>query len=78
MLKNILNLEGVQKLSKKNQESVLGGGFPLLQCPYVCNGTTAKQPSGASQYCLLNFPAIIYNASQCTNGEGDDNPDVYA
>ncbi|SEL36746.1 hypothetical protein SAMN04487910_2252 [Aquimarina amphilecti] len=32
MLKNILNLEGVQKLKKTEQKSVRGNGFPPLAC----------------------------------------------
>ncbi|WP_299439689.1 hypothetical protein [uncultured Aquimarina sp.] len=72
MLKNLLNLNGIEKLNKENQKAINGGGFSL-QCRYVCHGTTARQPSGASQYCLLNFPYQIHNASQCTDG-GDDGP----
>ncbi|MBW1298849.1 hypothetical protein [Aquimarina litoralis] len=70
MLKNLLNLNGVEKLNKENQRAI-HGGMLLSQCVYVCHGTTARQPAGASQYCLLNFPIHIYNASQCTDG-GDD------
>jgi len=76
MLKDLLNKSGVEKLSKQSQQSITGGSG-LTRCPYVCRGTTARQPAGASQYCLLNFAAIIYNAPQCGGG-GDDGIDIWA
>ncbi len=80
MFKKLLKLEGAQKISRKEQKSISGGGsrgncypfFHLGSCRFNCScpSTRAKQPSGASQYCLLNYPAIIYNARQCGGGGG--------
>jgi len=86
MIKTLLNLNGVEKISKKDQISIKAGGargscFPFFhmgRCRFNCNcpGTTASQPSGASQQCLLNYPAIIRNAPQCGGSGGGD--DIYA
>ncbi|WP_109438934.1 MULTISPECIES: hypothetical protein [Aquimarina] len=80
MFKKLLNLKGTSKISKKEQKTISGGGsrgncypfFHLGPCRLDCNcpGTTASQPSGASQFCLLNYPAIIRNATQCGGSGG--------
>ena len=48
MLKNILNLEGAQKLSKNEQKEITGGKYyipdPMCVCGYV-NWGTAQDPS---------------------------------
>jgi len=69
MLKNILNLNGVQKLKKEEQKSVQGGNPLLPRCTYTCSGTTARLNNGN----YLNCPAIIKNAPQCggSGGSGD-------
>ncbi|MEB3344635.1 hypothetical protein U6A24_04135 [Aquimarina gracilis] len=84
MLKKLLNLEGTQQISRSEQKSISGGGsrggcppfFHLGSCRFNCNCSTkrATQPSGASQYCLLNYPAIISNARQCGGGSGGGGP----
>ena len=78
MFKKLLKLEGTHKISKTEQKSISGGGsrgpcypfFHLGSCRFDCNCNThrATQPSGASQYCLLNYPAIINDARQCGGG----------
>jgi len=74
MKKSILNLG--RTLDKEAQKNVNGGNLRSF-CRYTCNGTTARLVSGSSTYCLLNFPAIIYNAPMC--GGNDDGPgDVWA
>ncbi|MBW1296868.1 hypothetical protein [Aquimarina litoralis] len=80
MIKTLLNLDGVEQISRKDQKAIKAGGsrgncypfFHLGSCRFNCScpSTTARQPSGASQYCLLNYPAIIFNASQCGGGGG--------
>ncbi|AXT50798.1 hypothetical protein D1818_08125 [Aquimarina sp. BL5] len=75
MLKNILNLNGVQKLKKEEQKSVQGGNPILIEAPscnYYCSGTTARLSNGN----YLNCPAIIHNAPQC-NGD-DDGIEIWA
>ncbi|MBW1296867.1 hypothetical protein [Aquimarina litoralis] len=84
MFKNLLNLNGAQAISKKEQQTINGGGlsrgncypfFHLGSCRFNCDCRTrrAEQPSGASQYCLLNYPYYINNAVQCggAGGPGD-------
>ncbi|WP_268848079.1 hypothetical protein [Flavobacterium aestivum] len=50
MLKNILNLEGAQKLSKKEQKSLNGGITRFNTCPY---GTHQCEDSGPYK-CVKN------------------------
>ncbi len=79
-MKKLSNLKGAKALNKKEQKSIHGGrygcypffhlGSCRLDCD--CNTHTASQPGGASQYCLLNYPAIIFNASQCGGSGGSD------
>ena len=84
MIKTLLNLNGATKISKKEQTVITGGGtrgncypfFHLGSCRFNCNCRIrrAEQPSGASQYCLLNYPYYINEAQQCGgsgNGGGD-------
>jgi hypothetical protein len=72
MLKNILNLNGVQKLEKEEQKSVQGGNPLLIRCTYTCSGTTARLNNGN----YLNCAAIIRDATQCGgNGNGGE---IYA
>ncbi|WP_299257445.1 hypothetical protein [uncultured Aquimarina sp.] len=89
MFKNLLKLNGAQAITKKEQQTINGGGssrgncypfFHLGPCRLDCNcpGTTARQPSGASQYCLLNYPAIIHNARQCGGGSGGGGGPIFA
>lgn len=75
-MKKLVNLNGAKALSKTEQKAIFGGGgcypfFHLGSCRFDCScgyGTAARQPSGASQYCLLNYPAIIFDAAQCGGG----------
>jgi hypothetical protein len=55
MLKNILNLDGVESLSKKAQQEINGGiGFPVAQncngvyCPSYCHCISAY-----NSYCVF-------------------------
>jgi len=73
-----MNVQGLKALGKKELKSILGSGtcypfFHLGSCKYDCNCTSKKatQVVGASQYCLLNYPYIITNASQCGGGSDD-------
>ncbi len=80
MLKKLLKLEGTKQIGRSEQKSISGGGsrgscypfFHLGSCRFDCDCRIkrAEQPSGASQYCLLNYPAIINNATQCGGGGG--------
>ncbi len=45
MKKNILNLEGVQHLSKAKQKSI-SGGLQLIKTILVCTENTMGQPCG--------------------------------
>ncbi|MDY8134203.1 hypothetical protein [Aquimarina sp. 2201CG5-10] len=79
MFKKLLDL-GAYQITRKEQKSINAGGsrgpcypfFHLGPCRLNCNCQThtARQPSGASQQCLLNYPAIIFNAAQC-GGSGN-------
>ncbi|TPN86932.1 hypothetical protein [Aquimarina algicola] len=66
MLKNILNVNGVQKLDKKQQKSVQGGRDLLPICLYTCSGTTATLSNGNYENCA----AVIRNSPRC-GGDGD-------
>ncbi len=67
MLKNILNVNGVQKIEKAEQKNVQGGRMLLQRCVYSCSGTTARLSNGN----YLNCAAIIRDARQCGgNGNG--------
>jgi hypothetical protein len=50
MLKNILKLEGAQKLTKNEQKSMIGGVSRITTCPY---GTHQCEDSGPYK-CVKN------------------------
>jgi hypothetical protein len=54
MLKNILNLEGAQKLTKKEQKNIKGG------IPVGCY--VAYYPGNSLAECKLEYPNATYNA----------------
>ena len=63
MLKNILNLEGAQKLSKTEQkEFIAGKPNPNLLC-YECNNNDRICPTGT--YWVPPIPGSIGNGSCC-------------
>ncbi len=66
MLKNILGLNGVQKINKEEQKNVQGGHNLIQPCIYRCSGTTARLSNGN----YLNCAAIIHDAVQC-GGDGN-------
>jgi hypothetical protein len=45
MLKNILKLEGAQKLTKDEQREISGSKLPAADFPCYCNGSYAGQCS---------------------------------
>ncbi|KIA97922.1 hypothetical protein [Flavobacterium sp. KMS] len=53
MLKNILNIEGAQNLSKSEQKMLVGGGkIPSGNCKCFCyNGGPVKISSSCFSYC---------------------------
>jgi len=68
MKKQILNLG--KALDKAEQKEINGGDLRPI-CSYYCSGTTAKL-STRTTYCLLNYPAIIYDSPMC--GGNDEGP----
>ncbi len=69
MKKSILNLG--QAISKETQRNIKGGNLSNL-CTYECRGKTAVQPSGSSEFCLINFPIAIFNSPMCGGGDEGD------
>jgi hypothetical protein len=67
MLKNILNLNGAQQLSKNEQKTVNGSGpFSVNTCQYsncLCNGTPGE-PVDASN-CEGMRPGVLVNMGHC-------------
>ncbi len=57
MLKNILNLEGAQKLSKNEQKTIKGG------IPQGCTWVT--YPGSSLAECRLEYPNASYKAGVC-------------
>lgn len=62
MLNNILKLKGAQKLSKTDQKSIQGGGFPSRICPV---GTPAWMDWISSQYECDIFTGTVWFNGKC-------------
>jgi hypothetical protein len=58
MLKNILNLEGAQKLTK-NEQKIIKGGIPV-GCYFI------SYPGDSLANCRLEYPNASYNATTHT------------
>jgi len=48
MLKNILSLNGVQQLGKKNQKAIIGGHFCSIHCLQECYDQFPNNQAGLS------------------------------
>ncbi len=57
MLKNILNLEGAQKLTKSEQQSINGGYIPIVKCGTNTYRMTESQCLSQVQYNPIYFPS---------------------
>lgn len=71
MLKNILNLEGAQKLTSAEQKEINGGKLPP---PQKCVGGTY---TGNVNTCLCTSGAYIANTQTCAFGPSYNTGNVY-
>ena len=67
MLKNILNLEGAQKLTSAEQKEINGGKLPPVACG---DGGT---PSSINTCLCKNGGVYISGTFSCSNGAGTGN-----
>jgi hypothetical protein len=68
MLKNILKLEGAQKLSKNEQKSI-NGGYVAKTCESQCQSTSSCSSGALCQFTLCYGELM----GKCVGGEGTSN-----